>query len=262
MRQSQVRNYVFFLLMIVLACTKLQAQNNFTYKAALSPVPQSGFYNIALSPAIIAKCKTDLGDVRIKDNAGNEVAYILYTETARLNEDAFTEFPVYYSDNRASVIIDNILPNSINRLFLLIKNSEAQRVATLSGSDDEKHWYIIKENIVLQNEYPATADAFAQSVSFPQSSYKYFRVTMQGKNILPLNIVKAGVYRQSFAGSTYDTLPAPNIIQTDSANKKSYVYLALGNEYQVDKLSLAPLRASNITGGIFPCTIKTPSTAR
>lgn len=236
MKGSRVYKIALLLLLFLLLRNCLYSQNNFGYKAVLNPVPQSGFYNITLAPAMIAKCKKELEDVRIQDSQGNEVPYILYTESARPDEEAFTEFPLSYAENRSAVIINNILPNSISKLFLLIKNSEAQRVATLSGSDDAQHWFIIKENIVLQNEYTADSDAFVQSVSFPRSSYKYFRVAMPGKNVLPLNIIKAGVYRQSFSGNVYDSLPSPTIIQKDSSDKHSYFYLLFDDAYVINKL--------------------------
>ena len=62
---------------------------------------------------------------------------------------------------------------------------------------------------------------------------------MPGKNILPLNIMKAGVYRHSFAGNVYDTLPAPRIVQKDSSDKRSYIYLSFDDSYVIDKLSFS-----------------------
>ena len=235
MKGSRTSKMILLLLVFLSLRNCLYSQDNFGYKAALNTVPQNGFYNIALTPAMIAKCKPELEDVRIQDSNGKEVPYILYTESARPDEEAFTEFPLSYSENQ-SAIISNILPNSISKLFLLIKNSEAQRIAALSGSDDATHWLIIKENIVLQNEYTAGSDAFVQSVSFPQSSYKYFRITMPGKSVLPLNIIKAGVYRQSFSGSVYDSLPSPAFLQKDSSDKRSYFYLLFDDAYAIDKL--------------------------
>ena len=236
------RNCVYKLLFLPffwLLCYPVHAQDNFTYKAALNIIGESGFYNVSLSPTIIAKCKNNLEDVRIKDNDGREAPYILYTESARPNEEAFTEFPISYSENRLAIIINNILPSSLDKLFLLIKNSDAQRTATLSGSDDTLHWFIIKENIVLQKEYPAGKDVFAQSVSFPSSSYKYFRIAMEGKHLLPLNIVKAGVYRHSFTNNVYDSLPSPIVVQKDSFDKRSYVYLNFDDNYEIDKMNLS-----------------------
>ncbi|MDQ2753135.1 MAG: hypothetical protein M3R72_08945 [Bacteroidota bacterium] len=235
------RSYVFKLLFLpffLLAFNSCFAQDNFTYKASLDTIAQSGFYNISLSPTVIAKCKKNLEDVRIKVNTGKEVPYLIYTEAAQPNEDAFTEFPISFSENRSAVIINNILMGSLDKLFLLIKNSEAQRTATLSGSDDTLHWFIIKENIVLQKEYPAGKDVFVQSVQFPSSNYKYFRITMEGKHLLPLNIVKAGVYRHSFTSNVYDSLPSPLVLQKDSSDKRSYIYLSFNDNYLIDKLVL------------------------
>jgi len=239
MKRSLVYKVALLLVLSVVHSHFLFAQNNFSYKAMLDTIQQSGFYNITLTPNIVAKCKKDIDDVRIKDDAGKEAPYILYTESARPNEDAFTEFPVSYNNNRSAIIINNILPNSISRLFLLIKNSDAYRFATLSGSDDAEHWFIIKEDIVLQDEYKTNDDVFVQSISFQPSNYKYFQITMPEKNMLPLNIVKAGVYRQGFSSSVYDEIPTPVIIQKDSSDKKSYVYQQFDDSYEIDKLNLS-----------------------
>ncbi len=236
MKQSLM--YKLCLLLFVIIGNGAFAQEHFMYKADVDSVVQNGFFNIVLSPALIAKCKAELEDLRIKDDAGKESAYILYTEPAQPNEESFTEFPISYSEDRKAVFINNILPNSLDKIFLLIKNSEAQRTATLSGSDDQVHWFAVKENFILQREYAADGDAFVQSVSFPPSNYKYFRITMSGKNVLPLNISKAGIYRHSFTNNTYDSIPSPQVIQKDSSNKRSYVYLSFKDSYQVDNISL------------------------
>ena len=236
MKQSLI--YKLYLLVFLLAGKTAFAQEHFIYKAGVDSIAQNGFYNIVLSPDLIAKCKTELEDIRIKDEAGKESAYILYTEPAQPNEESFTEFPISYSEDRKAVFINNILPNSLDKIFLLIKNSEAQRTATLSGSDDDVHWFVVKENFTLQREYAADGDAFVQSVSFPPSNYKYFRITMSGKNVLPLNISKAGIYRHSFTNNTYDSIPSPQVIQKDSSDKRSYVYLSFKDCYQVDNINL------------------------
>ena len=238
MEQSHMHKLLLLISIFLLKNCFVFAQNNATYQAKIGTIAQSGFYNISLSPQVIAKCKSELEDIRIKDNGDKEIPYILYTESAQPDEEAFTEFPLSYSEDRTAIYINNILPNSLDKLFLLIKNSEAQRIATLSGSDDETQWFVIKENIILQNEFTADSDDFVQSVSFPKSSYKYFRIMMPGKNVLPLNIVKAGVYRHNFTSNVYDSLPQPAIIQKDSSDKKSYIWLSFDDNYQVDKLSL------------------------
>ena len=237
MKQSLVCKLCFLVCFAI--SSHVFSQTHFSYKATLDSVVQNGFYNISIEPSIAARCKNELDDLRIQDSSGKEIPYLLYTESARPNEESFTEFPVSYSDDHRTVYINNILPNSLDKLYLLIKNSDAQRAATLSGSDNQTNWFVIKENILLQSEYAADSDAFVQSVSFPKSSYKYLRITMPVKNVLPLNIIKAGVYRHSFTGNIYDTIPKPHIIQKDSSDKHSYIYLIFDDSYMIDRLSLS-----------------------
>ena len=53
------------------------AQGVFTYKAALDTITKDAFYEIELPPALVAKCRGDLGDLRILGPGKRFVAYVL-----------------------------------------------------------------------------------------------------------------------------------------------------------------------------------------
>ena len=53
------------------------AQGVFTYKAALDTITKDAFYEIDLPPALVAKCRRDLGDLRILGPGKKFVAYVL-----------------------------------------------------------------------------------------------------------------------------------------------------------------------------------------
>jgi hypothetical protein len=54
-----------------------EAQGTFTYRAKLDTVGASGFYRIILTPELVAKCKPDLGDLRILGPDKRFVSYVL-----------------------------------------------------------------------------------------------------------------------------------------------------------------------------------------
>src|SRR5258708_28424257 len=53
------------------------AQGVFTWRAPLDSIVSDGFYQIRLTPEIVAKCRADFADVRILGPDGRFVSYVL-----------------------------------------------------------------------------------------------------------------------------------------------------------------------------------------
>ena len=115
---------------------------------------------------------------------------------------------------------------------------DASRLFSISGSDDSIHWFIIKENIYLENTFSNDRDNTINTLSFPKSNYKYFQLIILGENVIPFNIIKAGIYKEDILYGKYAELPAPVVIQKDSLDKKSYVQLKFNDFYRINKLHI------------------------
>ena len=219
-----------------------QAQPVFRYKAAIDTVLHDGFYQINLQPELAAGLQNNMADIRLLDATGKQVPYILKLDIPAFKESKFTPLSILSnkkeSDNLVHVIIENASKRLLNELMLVIKNTAANRMVTLAGSDDNQNWYVIKENIYLANFFSATADTFMQALVFPASSYRYFKIIFAGKNVLPVNIVRAGIYEETFINGKYLPLPHPVLLQKDSNDKYSYVFVKFNNYYFIDRLEL------------------------
>ena len=235
-----------YILSFIVACVfaETQAQLNFRYIAGLEAVERSGFYQIDLAPSIVAKLQPALQDLRIVDATGRQIPYLLQSDIAGdINYHALIHLPILTNrleaDKQTHVVVENNLKSSINNLVLLIKNTDATRTITISGSDNLSSWYIIKENVTLNNLYADTADTFAQELFFPKSNYRYFKIIILGKEILPLNITRVSVPAHDLARkSNYILIPAPVISQKDSSDGYSYVTLRFNDSYWINRLSL------------------------
>jgi len=97
---------------------------------------------------------------------------------------------------------------------------------------------VIEENIVLNHFFTTEGDRFVQALDFPNSRYKYFKIILNGKDLLPVNIVRAGIYEQTFINGKYIPLPAPRLLQKDSGDKYSYIFLRFDDDYFIDRLEL------------------------
>lgn len=236
------RNRIKFCLLAISFFSVLQAQSqkHFAYKGSIDTIKETTFYKINLSPGVVAKCKPGLEDIRIFDEDGKQVPYILKNDLPVFTRENFIAFPVIKTikekDKQTHVTLQCTIDKPIDNLLLFVKNTEAHRAFNISGSNDSVHWFIIKENIYLDNSFKADGETIIQSLSFPASNYKYFQLTILGEDVLPFNIAKAGVYKEDLIYGRYIQIPASNIYQSDSSNKISYVRIHLDDKYLVNKI--------------------------
>lgn len=210
------------------------------YKSELPPVKNEGFYRIMLTPAMIAKSLPGLPDIRLNDNKGNPVPYVLKTESPVSVTRQFIEFPVASTkkgtDQLTHVTLKNTGGHNVSELLLHVRNTVANRTISLSGSNDSLQWFIIKENVPVEGYYHEK-DLFIQSVQLPLTAYKYYEIIVNGKNLLPVDIFKAGVNEEHFGNGNYQQLPSTAIHQR-TKEKITYVDINLNDRYQVDQLSI------------------------
>lgn len=252
-RKRQVNPLLFLVLSGITCICPIRAftQGIFAYQTALDTIPHASFYRITLPPELVAKCRQDLGDLRISDGKGKFIPYVIRTDPPVLSSKDFIEFPILSAqmnkDSVTEIEIQNSSPAAISSLLLIIKNVSARRTCTLSGSDDRQKWFVIREHIELEeagsgpgdpgNAGPGT-DHYIQAILFPTSNYRYFRMTLDDKGLLPINILKAGMYTTSLINGRYLDIPDAVIRQNDSSDRHSYITLLYREPYQIDKLSL------------------------
>lgn len=240
MKKNQRFRIVFlFLLFSICASFVVSAQDTFGYKADIESVNQSGFYKIQLSPFLLARSNKDLSDLRIMDEKKRFVPYIRLQNLPAIKED-FIPFPIIESsedtDSVTSVIIENKQSLLIRSLWLKLKNTAVSRRVDLLGSDDKLKWFAIDEEIQLQQAAGSTTDSYLQSLSFPASSYKYFKINVNNKKKSPLKILQAGIYSAKTSAPEFSLLPAPSVTRKDSSDKNTYLHIALKDKFQVNKL--------------------------
>lgn len=217
-----------------------QAQTNYKYQAEIKNINAACFYQIMLPPQIVAKCLDGLDDVRILDEKGLAIPYVMQKDAPVKNGRKFIEFatlPLPVDNDSTALVVKNAFLLSIQRLYLTIKNTTVQRNINLLGSDDGKKWYAISENIPLNGADNTATDSYEQALVFPPSTYHYYKITVSNKNKAPIKILKAGAYTNDPYAGMYQLLPAPVISQKDS-NGHSYIKLKFGAVYNIDKITL------------------------
>ena len=244
MSRSLLFKGALYVVVTFMLCS-VRSQSAYKYAAKLDEVKTPGFYQIELLPVIVSKLQPGFQDLRILDEKGNQVPYMLQSpwRDAEMKLSKAIDLPIVSKQVKAGeqthVIAQNKFDSSINNLVIRLKNADATRTISISGSDNLNEWYIIKENLVLDRWYADTADTYTRELTFPKSNYRYFKITIQGKQILPLNIVRVSSYIDNVSEDpVYQAVPSPVISQKDSADGYSYITLRFADFYLLNKLSL------------------------
>lgn len=238
MKKNQLINTC--LIIAVLFISVQTSAQQFAYAAKIDTITTSGFYKIPILPQVNAKLQLSSFDLRIVNEQNKQIAYIIEQEEATFKTQNFIDFPILKKekekDKQTNIIIANVTKQSINDLLLITANMQAKRFVNISGSNNLNDWYIVKENIELENYFGNNQATFVQSIGLPTVNYTYFKITVLGEDILPVNIVQAGIYTQNYTQGKYAELPIPSFKQKDSSNKNSYIQISFNDAYVIDKL--------------------------
>lgn len=249
MRNHVLRNNWLFVCFSLIGLT-VQAQHRF--QASLPAVSDSGYYKVHLPPAITAKARQDLADIRILEKeTGRQVPYILKKESGVINEKEFKSFHLLPSslspDSNTQIVmhiteaVRQLKPADDYSVIFIMKRAAAYREAVIGGSDDLTSWYAVADRILLDGGGNGTEETHLQAVSIPLGKYQYLRLMMKDKGMQPLQIVNAGISLNSNIFGRYEELPSPYIHQSDSSNKSSYIRLQFNECYPISKLRI-PIR--------------------
>ncbi|WP_158825665.1 DUF3999 family protein [Mucilaginibacter lacusdianchii] len=217
------------------------AQQKFKYKAAVQKVNTNQFYSITLQPDFTAKCQLGLPDIKITDEKGTVVPYLLGNTLPVHAQSSYRELPKVLTstlkDSLTSYIAENKEGLNINQLWITLQNTAVNRTVNLLGSDDLQHWFAIKERIDLQQTTPGKTGTFVELLNFPLSTYRYFKIQVNNKNSTPIHILQAGVYLKQQVTPDYTPVPIANFSITHKADT-SLININFNDSYQINKIHL------------------------
>ena len=216
----------------------------YQYKATIDGIKESGFYNIEITPAINAHLKTDYSDLRIINSNGKWVPHLLIQANSNRSADnLLLDLPIVKKESNTSfteLVVKTIEPN-ISNLFLKIKNTDAERFATLTGSDDAANWYIINDSIAIKPSKSVDDNIATFNIEFPANNYVYYKLYINNKRKAPFNIMSVGTTgvapkgKMPYSFSAMEN-PAPLITQKDSG-KVSFIKVIQPASYHIEKIS-------------------------
>jgi hypothetical protein len=238
MRKKWINLFVFSLITV---CSTAQTKG-YKFYSPLDSVKESGFYNIALTPAVNAHLKKDYSDVRIVNNVGRWVPHIFHHPSAeKTNHAAIMDLKFTITENTKvnTVLVIQSLQNVISNIGLVINNTAAERFCALSGSNDSKNWFVINDSILVN---PIPDEATTKKIfriNFPTSNYRFFKIIIKNNNKDPFDIKNVIQESSAIINNENKLIPNPAtvILQKDSG-KISYLKITQQQPYHFDNISI------------------------
>lgn len=238
-----MKNSRYILLLTITLLLPALCVAQFRYKSEIPDVKQSGYYHILLSSDVLSAANDQLSDIRLKDEKGEEIPYILRVERGREEESSFeyftlTENEYNTTDSAVHVIIDNNGRNMLCQFCITMRAADVQKHITISGSDDGKMWYIVKQKTTAPLSIGSPeAGRETMVVNFPEGNYRYYKMVINAAQGGAIQVESVGKYKYTEVLGKYTEIPLAQFSQKDSSNKKTYLYFhALDKSYFVDKM--------------------------
>ncbi len=236
---------VSLILPVMLSQTLTQAQS-FQYRADLAPVKKSGYHRIVLPPAIVGRLNNELGDIRLYDDQGQEVPYVL--DRANVGQSRqFVPYPIVSRNSipgKSTTLVvqpPNRMPTQM--LTLLVKNTSSSKAVRLSGSNNQREWFGIADDLVISPSDQPTSTSAVKRLYFPLSDYVFYRLELSDSLTAPLNILQIGRYKTSSSTAGYTPIDELTIKQTDTkATAQTDIRLTFSESAHVDKLAIQVVR--------------------
>jgi hypothetical protein len=210
-------------------------------EAPLPAIGVEGFYSIPLPSEITSRLTVDGSNVRIFDEKGVEVPYILQADPSQFSKTEFVEYKIQQELRKGCCTILTLIndkKNTISNIMLEVANADVAKLANLRGSDDRKTWYALKDDFLLGGFSSANSTSELEILSFPLSKYEFYQISIDDSTSAPFKILKAGYYNSSMANGVYTEIPGISIATADSVkDKTTWVKITMPHDVEfVDKI--------------------------
>ncbi len=202
------------------------------------PKNASSVIKLYLPPALIAKAQPSLADLRIVNNRGDQVAYVIREQRGKTGEFAIKAPAAYINrtfiaGKSSRVIVD--FGGSKPRDFLEISTSgdNFRRKTTIEASADGKAWQVIADNVWLFAIPRANSVFRVNRVHMPVNNFRYYRITVFNGDDDRGRIVIKEVLASGSAPQPADVTTVPVVgtgIMENSKNRYTEIRLDLGYE--------------------------------
>lgn len=230
-------NWICFFLLLVTGTSNAQ---QFSQAAPLDSVKATGFYRITLNNSLTHFLKTDFSDLRIIDEKGQQVPYIIERNIRRNSSSGFQSLEILENkitdSGNSLLILKNTSNDSLNLIRLQMKNAAVSRTASLSGSNDKSHWFIIDNQLRISHTPGTNTDEMVQELQIPKSHYPFYKLEIENGQNDPYQITTAGYLKDYVTDYSVPEIvnPMPLVSQTDSG-RQSVIHIQWDQAFHHDR---------------------------
>jgi hypothetical protein len=213
---------------------------NFKSKAKVNAVKNSGYYKIKLGSAITANAQNQFTDLRLFDDDGLEVPYLLKKDNLNTSSNSFSNFEytqVKNENGQQIITVQNPNNLELNNLEIRMANADADRLVKISGSTNNTDWYVVKDKFYFTNSGKDNASEIYRVLEFPTTTYAYYKIEIKNKNNDPLNIKSIGQSKLSSVENNLQLVSEFKYTIKDSSDKNTYIFCTNAPANCIDKLS-------------------------
>lgn len=198
--------------------------------------PRPGFVELAFDSEVFAGANASLSDLRIMNSAGLEVPYVLATESSKYTREP-RPAKLYNKGTNPGVSSTFSVdlgeqPGYHNQLTIITDSRNFRREVSIEGSNDEVSWLTMSGTRFIY-DYTLEFTARDTTIRYPDSNYRYLRVTMRDNGAPPVNILQIELVREvSIPARSVTYEPSIIINQHLSDLKVSQVIFDLGTRGQ------------------------------
>ena len=232
---------IVFVFVILFLPTVIFAQN-FGWEVNVDDTDSSGFHKIILTPDLTSKLTSGFVDLRLFDDNEMEIPFLLRTEKKIISGEQFHKFKLVENKHHkrhsyTKVILENTARFIVSNLYVTMVGREANKLFRISGSNNKKEWYIIKDNFYKQSNFEESDSVQIALYDFAPTNYLYYEILLYDIGSEPIPILNVSTYADALIEIEYSDILAPNISQSDTAqNNKSVVDISFNQPYYFDKI--------------------------
>ncbi|PID87795.1 MAG: hypothetical protein CSB06_03270 [Bacteroidia bacterium] len=213
----------------------------YKWQAEIQEVPKSGYYKIYLKPELVSHLKHSFPDIRLRNEEGVEIQYILKKAEFVDQEKAPESLEILKNKHRkfkhlTELVLQNTKRERISQLIFTINNTQDPVYIKLYGSNDKKKWYILRKNFPVVPEITSKDTTQITLQNIPQSNFNFFKIYFYDYNEHPIEVSAARYHSPGHIHAEYTKLPVPKITQ-ENKRQKSFVHIHFQQAQFIDILT-------------------------
>ncbi len=228
------------LALMLIAALGVTAQERWT--AAIDTVEADNYYHIRLNPQLIGLSgRNDFEDVRILDEQGNEVPYMVRQTEPIQQVNRMEMYPLQTNTGNDSVnilVVDNAKQERIGRFYLVMRAADVDKYVSVRGGDQPGPWYVVRQRVPLFSQQGTDGHEVAV-LDIPEGNYRYYEITLTNAQGSPLSITGVGKVDSHSIYGQYLPIETDGITaRQDSLRRTMVTFPALHNPYLIDRLEI------------------------